>query len=275
MKAIPFAAIGGLALFATLPFATALSAQEGGGASEIVVTGRRISNSISPIQLASPNPPVIGLKRMADSAVRNIEIVSDSREAGMRKREVQAMLLDAIDRAKRDGFNLVTGQFELVEVTRANWQDQFPGLAGKANATEEDDEDEEDEDDGGNVPQAAFEDDGSTAIIRLKVKTKLDGSIGSAQQKISAFIKSVPANGRAQIQQKGGLALTIINPEQYRDEIYRRVAAGAKHAISFYGPEYGLDVTGLDQGIAWKQVSNTEVFLYIAYGFSIRRSTTP
>ncbi len=269
MKAIPF--VGGLALLATLPFATAVFAQD--GASEIVVTAQRLSNSVSPLQLASPNPPVIGLKRMADSAVRNIEIVSDSREAGMRKREVQAMLLDAIDRAKRDGFNLVTGQFELVEVTRANWQDQFPGLAGKATATEDEDDDE-DEDDGDNAPQAAFEDDGSTATIRLKVKTKLDGSIGSAQQKIGAFVKSVPANGRAQIQQKGGLALTIINPEQYRDEIYRRISAGAKHAITFYGPDYGLDVTGLDQGIAWKQVSNTEVFLYIAYGFSIRRATT-
>lgn len=272
MKAIPFAALGGLALFATMNFAPALFAQDGGGGSEIVVTAQRLSNSVSPLQLASPNPPVIGLRRMADSAVRNIEIVSDSREAGMRKREVQAMLLDAIDRAKRDGFNLVTGQFELVEVTRANWQDQFPGLAGKANAaTDEDDEDEDDEDD---AAPAAFEDDGSTATVRLKVKTKLDGSIGNAQQKISAFVKSVPANGRAQIQQKGGLALTIINPEQYRDEIYRRIAAGAKQAVSFYGPEYGLDVTGLDQGIAWKQVSNTEVFLYIAYGFSIRRSTT-
>ncbi|MBY8825094.1 hypothetical protein [Sphingomonas colocasiae] len=267
MKAIPFAAFGGLALFATIPFAPALFAQDGAG--EIVVTAQRLSNSVSPIQLASPNPPVIGLKRMADSAVRTIEIVSDSREAGMRRREVQAMLLDAIDRAKRDGFNLVTGQFELVEVTRANWQDQFPGLAGKPNATEDDeDEDDEDEDD---AAPAAFEDDGSTATVRLKVKTKLDGSIGSAQQKIGAFVKSVPANGRAQIQPRGGLALTIINPEQYRDEIYRRIAAGAKHANSFYGPDYGLDVTGLDQGIAWKQVSNTEVFLYIPYGFSIRK----
>ena len=78
MKAIPFAALGGLALFATMPVAPALFAQDGGG-SEIVVTAQRISNSVSPIQLANPNPPVIGLKRLADSAVRTIEIVSDSR----------------------------------------------------------------------------------------------------------------------------------------------------------------------------------------------------
>ena len=69
--------------------------------------------------------------------------------------------------------------------------------------------------------------------------------------------------------QKGGLALTIINPEQYRDEIYRRIATASKHAATFYGSEYGLDVNGLDNAIAWKQVSNTEVFLYIPYTFTV------
>jgi hypothetical protein len=258
MKAFAFAGLG-LALLAS----PLLAQDDSAGGGEIVVTGMR--NSLSGPATVIQQPPVIGLKRMADSAVRTIEIVSDSREEGMRKREVQAMLLDAIDRAKRDGFSLVIGQFELIEVTRANWQDQFPALAGKVDSAEDDDDDDE------NNTQATFEDDGRTATVRLKVKTKLDGSIGNAQQKINGFVKSVPATGRSQIAQKGELALTIINPEQYRDEIYRRIAAGSKHAITFYGPEYGLEVTGLDGSIAWKQVSNTEVFLYIPYGFSIRK----
>ncbi len=262
MKAIYYAAIGGLALFAAPSFAQ----DDDGGSGELIVTAMR-RNSVSPLSIADAQPPVIGLKRLADSAVRNIEIVSDSREADMRKREVQAMLLAAIDRAKRDGLSLVTGQFELVEVTRANWEDQFPGLGGKV--AEEEDEDDDDYDDVDEAPGPAFEDDGSNARVRLKVKTKLDGSIGNAQAKISSFAKAVPVTGRSQIEQKGGLALTIIKPEQYRDEIYRRIADGAKHAVGFYGPDYSVDVSGLDDAIAWKQVSNTEVFLYIPYSFSI------
>lgn len=236
---------------------------------EVVVTASRRSQSLSdvPISIALPQPPVIGLKRQADSAARNIEIVSDSREADMRKREVQAMLLAAIDRAKAAGFSLVTGQLTLVEVTRANWQDQFPGLSGKADAEDDDDEDYDDD----NGSQSAFEDDGSNATVRLRVKTKLDGSIDNAQAKITGFVKSVPVTGRSQMRQKGGLALTIVNPEQYRDEIYKRIAAGAKHAVSFYGPEYGVDVSGLDRDINWQQVSNTEVFLYIPYSFSVQK----
>ena len=262
MKALAFAVLGCLAFVAS----PLLAQDDDSGSNEIIVTGTR--NSLSRPGVIIQPPPVIGLKRIADSAVRTIEIVSDSREEAMRKREVQAMLLDAIDRAKRDGFSLVTGQFELVEVTRANWQDQFPALAGKEDSTG-DDEDDDDDDNGKAAP--AFEDSAGTATVHLKVKTKLEGSIGSAQLKINAFVKSVPATGRSQIRQKGALALTIINPEQYRDEIYSRIATGSKHAVTFYGPEYGLDVTGLDKSIAWKQVSNTEVFLYIPYEFAVRK----
>jgi hypothetical protein len=263
MKAFAFAALAGVALLA-MP----ILAQDG-DSSEIVVTAQMRTNA-SGVTITMPAPPVIGLKRQADSAVRNIEIVSDSRDEDMRKREVQAMLFAAIDRAKREGLFLVTGEYELVEVTHANWKEQFLGLAEKVDAEENDDEDENNyDDDDDNKPKLAFEDDGSTTTIRLKLKTKLDGSIGDAQKKIASFAKSVPVTGRSQISQKGGLSLTIINPEQYRDEIYRRIADGAKHSVSFYGIEYGVDVTGLDKAIAWKQVSNTEVFLYIPYEFSI------
>jgi hypothetical protein len=199
--------------------------------------------------------------------VRRIEIVSDSREADLRQREVQAMLLAALDRAQREGMSLVTGHYEVVEVTRDNWRDAFPALAGRP-AEDEDDDDDDDEED---KPEPGFEDDGSTATVRLLVKTRLEGSIASAQQKITAFVKAVPATGRSQIEQKGGLALTIINPDQYRDEIYRLVAAGAKHAASFYGEDYGVTVTGLNRDVAWAQVSNTEIFLYIPYSFTVSK----
>ncbi len=267
MKAIAKAALCGVALFAA-----PLIAQDDAGMNEVVVTGTRINrnslSSLDPISIYTPpSPPVIGFKRQADSAVRNIDIVSDSREEDMRRREVQAMLLDAIDRAKTAGFSLVTGQLELVEVTRANWQDQFPELAGKVKDADEDEDDDDDDDEG----QMAYEDDGGSTVIRLKVKTKLDGSISNAQQKISGFIKGVPATGRSLIVPQGGLSLTIINPDQYRDEIYKRIATGATHAVSFYGPEYGVEVVGLDRDVAWQQVSNTEVFLYIPYSFKIEK----
>ena len=270
MKAFAKTALCGVALFAAPLIAQDEYVDVDDSNEMLVVTGQRISNSASAISIAQLQPPVIGFKRQADSAVRNIEIVSDSREEDMRRREVQAMLLDAIDRAKAGGFSLVTGRLELVEVTRANWQDQFPELSGKAKEDDGDDDDD-DYDDDENEDQSVYENNSSSTTIRLKVKTKLDGSINNAQQKISGFIKSVPATGRSLIVPQGGLSLTIINPDQYRDEIYKRIATGAQHAVSFYGPEYGVEVTGLDSDVAWQQVSNTEVFLYIPYSFKIEK----
>jgi hypothetical protein len=266
MKRTLYAMLGGLALFA----APAHAQDE-----MIVVTGSRIAtgNRLSPLEIAALAPPVVGLRRQADSAVRNVEIVSDSREEGMRRDEVQAMLLAAIDRAAGEGVTLVTGEYELVELTRDNWRDQFPGLAGRDHEADEvtDDEDEDDYDDEDDAPALSFEDDGSTMRVRLKVKTRLDGSVDDAERKITAFVRRVPVTGRSQIEQHGGLALTIIRPEQYRDVIYGRIAEAAKAAVAVYGPDYGLEVTGLDNAIEWQQVSNTEVFLFIRYHFTVRK----
>ena len=134
MKAVSYIALAGL-IFCTVP----LVAQDDGGLGEIIVTGSRRSTNSNIVIIP---PPVIGLKRQADSAVRNVEIISDSRDEDLRKTEVQAMLFAAIDRAKRDGFSLVTGQFEIVEVTRANWKDQFPGLVIKDKNAQDDVEDD-------------------------------------------------------------------------------------------------------------------------------------
>jgi hypothetical protein len=270
MKPLARIAVLGLALLASPLLA---QDDDGGSGSEyIVVTGTRMSGPAATLPLVERRP-VIGLRRAADNAVRQIEIASDSREEDMRRDEVEAMFLAALDRAKREGLSLVTGEFEVTEVTRENWRNLFPGLAGTPDPGADDLDDEDydyDDDDSGRV-KPGYEDDGSIATLRLRIRTRLTGSVADAQRRINTFVQAVPATGRSEIRQKGDLALTIVNPEQYRDEIYKRIAAGVQRAAGFYGPEYSAEITGLDREIAWAQVSNTEVFLYIPYGFVIAK----
>ncbi len=266
-------------LSAGLVLMAAPAMAQDGDAENIVVTAYRRSSS-GPVPVVEPRP-VIGIRRQADSAIRSVEITSDSEDDGLRRREVRAMLLDAIDRAAKKGFNIVTGQFTVTEVTRANWQELFPDLArGSASNYSDDDEswqeddsddDNDDDEDDDAKPKPSFADDGSETILRLKVKTKLAGTIDEAERKIGGFVKSVPVNGRSLMKQKGALALTIIKPEQYREEIYRRVAEGAKYAAAFYGPEYGLEVTGLHSGVSWEQISETELFVFLRYNFVVKK----
>ena len=272
MKPIAWIAAINLALVAN-PTA-AQEEVDGGGSEYIVVTGSRVQGPVAGLAVADRRP-VVGLRRAADNAVRQIEITSDSREEKMRRDEVEAMFLAALDRARRDGLSLVTGEFEVTEVTRENWRNMFPDLAGTPDPAADDedddyDDDDYDDDDSGRV-RPGYEDDGSIATLRLRVRTRLTGSIADAQRQITTFVQAVPANGRSEIRQKGDLALTIVNPEQYRDEIYQRIAAAVQRAAGFYGPEYGAEITGLDREIAWAQVSNTAVFLYIPYSFVIEK----
>lgn len=226
------------ALLATAILLTAapLAAQEN-SLGEIIVTAQRSSSANY-----TDEQPVIGLRRPADSAVQPIWITSDSRDEATRKREIHEMLLSAIKRADAAGVQLVSGNFDLIQVTAANYRD----LVFER----------------GNRPDMSR--------IDLYVKAKLAGSTGDAQKRLDDFIRAVPASGRSLMEKRGELTLTIINPDQYRDQIVKLVAAAAHHSAAAFGTEYGVSVSGLDGELAWSRISGTEVFLYIPYRFTIQ-----
>lgn len=204
---------------------------------EVVVTAQRASAGyLADVQ------PVVGLRRTADSAIQRVQFTSDSREEDVRKREIHAMLEAAIRRAESAGVELVTGDFELTKVTLANYK----GLLFQR----------------GSRPD--------TSEIGLFVKAGLAGSVGSAQERIDNFVKGVPANGRALIEKRSGITLTIKNPDQYRTEIVKLIAAEGLKTAAAFGPDYGVDVSGLNEQLAWAQASPTEVFLYLPYDFTVR-----
>ena len=204
---------------------------------EVVVTAQRAS-----ADYLSDEQTVVGLRRTADSAIQPVKFTSDSREEDMRKREIHAMLEAAIRRAEGAGVELVTGDFELTRVTLANYKDLAFGRGQRPDTSE----------------------------IGLFVKAGLAGSVGSAQSRIDTFVRAVPPNGRALMEKGGGITLTIINPDQYRPEIVRLVAAEALKTAAAFGPDYGVEVAGLNEQLIWAQASATEVFLYIPYRFSVR-----
>lgn len=203
---------------------------------EIIVTGNRLNAGY-----AQENRPVIGLRRQADSAVRTLSFSSDSRDEATRKKEIHTMLAAAIDKAAASGVELVVGNFELTPVTKTNYQELPLNWAGRVD----------------------------TSKVDVMVKVKLAGSSVSAGQRIDAFVKGLSRTGRGAIDQGGGLTLTIVNPDQYRDAIVKMVAEDARSRAAFFGPDYAVQITGIDGQVFWSQVSGTDVFLYIPYRYQI------
>jgi hypothetical protein len=203
---------------------------------EVVVTASRQN-----APYAQQNRPVVGLRRPADSAAMHLTISSDSRDAGDRTREIQTMLAAALDRAPAAGVELVMGNFELIPVTKANYKSLPLQYGGRVD----------------------------TSRVDLMIKTRLTGSAADAQKLLKAFADGLPKAGRGVVEPVSGFTLTIVNPDQYRDQIVQLVAESARRYSAMFGPDYGVQVSGIDGQIAWSQVSPTEVFLYVPYSYTV------
>lgn len=223
-------------LFAVMASATPAQDANAPPLGEVVVTANRLNAPYS-----VPNRPVVGLRRRADSAVMRLTISSDSRDEADRTREIQAMLAAALDRAGPAGVELVIGSFELVPVTQANYR-TLPLLPG------------------GRV---------DTSRVELMLKVKLTGTAADAQKRLTDFAAALPNTGRGVVEPAYGVTLTIVNPDQYRDQIVQLVADSARKYSAMFGADYGVQVSGIDGQIAWSQVSPTEVFLYIPYSYTV------
>ncbi len=226
--------LAAIVCFAAMPLMAQQPPSDGFG--EILVSANRQN-----APFAQEGRPVIGLRRTADSVVMTIGFSSDSRDGAVRKQEIHAMLASALDRAAGSGVELVTGNFGLEPVTKVNYKNLY--LAGGPRV--------------------------DTNVVSVMVKIKFSGSLEAAQQKMSAFIKSVPRSGRGAIESNELVSLTIINPDQYRVQIIQLVADDARKQAAVFGPDYAVQISGIDNPVIWSRISVTEVFLYIPYKFSI------
>jgi hypothetical protein len=203
---------------------------------EVLVTAQRQN-----AKFYRQDRPVVGLRRQADGAVMSFTITSDTRDEPTRRQEIHTVVLAAIDRAAASGFELVSGSFQLEKITRENYK-ELPLLpAGRID----------------------------TSMVVLMVKTGLDGSADSTQMRLLAFLKTLKKSGRATMETTGTITLTVINPDQYRDQIIGLVAEDARHNAAIFGPGFSFNVSGIDLPVGWSQVSSTEVFLFLPYRYNI------
>ena len=212
----------------------------------IVVTGSRQDRSATNAYFRSGNngPAAIGITRRADYFVTPLFVSSDSRDRDARTEELFTMLAATLERAEAQGITLVAGRYKLAPVTLANMR-ELPIV-------------------GGSRP------DTSRVQIYARIPiTSSEPSVRGTAEQISDFVKQVPATGRSFID-VGSTGLAIDNPEQYRADVVRHIAAESRSYAAMFGNGYGVEITGLHGDLYWQQSSETEVFLYIEHNFVIK-----
>jgi hypothetical protein len=223
---------------ALLTFGTAALAQEGyvPPLGEVMVGANRQN-----APFYRQDRPLVGLRRSADAAVMAFTITSDSRDNAVRKQEIQAVVAAAIGKAKAAGFELVIGNFQLEPLTDQNRNDLNYEYGGRID----------------------------TSRVTIMAKTRLDGSADAARKRLETFINSIKGTGRATVESGGTIQLTVVNPDQYRDQVLKLVADDAHRNAALFGPEFTFNIAGTDQPVVWTQVSSTEVFLFVPYHYTI------
>jgi hypothetical protein len=154
------------------------------------------------------------------------------------------MLEETIRLAGKDGIALVAGEYRLQALTTETLSDLSYGSGDRPDTTR------------------------IKIYARLPVGGKF-ARVDDVDEAIAAFVKAVPATGRSYIQ-TGGTDLAINNPQAYRGEVVKAIADEARRYAAMFGPDYGIEIRGLDSELFFKQASETEVFLFIEHNFVIR-----
>lgn len=207
---------------------------------EVVVTGtRRETDGFD------ESRPVVGLRRAADFAILDVTVAGDTRDAEKRRSEILAMVKSAIELAPKFGVDLATGNEVVEPLTLANYRD-----LGFSND---------------NRPDT----DRTSFLAKVRIGNGVDGA--TARDRINRFVKAVPAVGRAEIRGSGSdLTLSLVGPDKFRGEILDIIAADAKAVSGRLGPDYGVEIKGLDRPVEWARAGLTEVFLYVPYNMVVR-----
>ncbi len=225
--------------FALLAFPTAAFAQDFGADEVVVTASRRESDGFD------DSRPVVGLRRAADFAIVSVTIAGDTRDQARRRSEILDMVKSAIAQAPKYGVDLATGDEVVEPLTLDNYRN-LPMMND-------------------NRPDT----DRTRFLAKVRLGNGVDGA--TARERIAKFVKAVPAVGRAEIRgSTDDLTLSIVAPDKYRGDILDIVAADAKAMAARLGPDYGVEIKGLDRPVEWARAGLTDVFLYVPYNMVVR-----
>lgn len=204
---------------------------------EIMVTAQRIEqDDYSDFQ------PAVGLRRSADFLVQAVTIRGDTRDADQREIEIRKMLTGAVKVASNRGVELAQGDFIITRLTLENVE-ELELVSDRRPDSER---------------------------VDFLVKASLSGrTVKQAQEVIRDFIKAVPENGRAQMDEMGDASLSVVGPDSYRDQIIAAVSEDAKRQAAIVGSDYAVELTGLNMPVQWTRAGPGEVLLFIPYELKV------
>lgn len=219
-------------------------------AQEMIVTAQRRAqsdyNGGYANGVVATQRPIINLKRTADYVVQPVRLTGDTRDATVRKNDLNATLRNMIAGAPKAGVELATGDYVVEPLTLTNYGALNYASDGR--------------------PDTSM----TTFLVKVKLVPGMD--LAAAKTQITRFVDSVTKVGRSTLMVVGEPTLSVVNPDQYRGQIADLIAADAATMTVKFGTGYGVVVTGLDRPVEWARAGPVEVFLYLPSTYTVTRN---
>jgi hypothetical protein len=203
---------------------------------EVVVTGMRSSDM---------SLPGVIYKRTGDFLLLEVNISNDTRDAAERKKEIYTTLKNAIANAKKDSsieLSLVEEGF-VIPLTLENYEIEL---------------------------RDGSRQDTSEANIRVKTKISVqENDPTKLLDKLKKFTSSVPVNGRTEFSAVGSVDVSVVNPNQYRQQILDLIAKDIKNVTGMLGEDYKVVIDGIDKPVEWIRSGPLQLSLYVPYSYKV------
>jgi hypothetical protein len=112
--------------------------------------------------------------------------------------------------------------------------------------------------------------DTSEVTVCIKVKVIPGASNAAALfERLKSFPSSIKPAGRSAIDVAGNPELTIINPDQYREQVVKLYAADSRLVTSALGADYRVITRGIDRQLQWVRDGLINVVIYIPYEYDV------
>lgn len=206
---------------------------------EIVVTASRRASSYESLV-----PPTVSIKQRADFAIASLEINNDTRDMSQRMGEVREALRGLLARTRSGA------------ITLAIVDDDVGIVRPFSLAAAED------------LIRAGRRADTSSITIRLRTAIDEDDTLEGVLARFAAFVEAAPKPGRTEME-VGDLQLTMVNVDRYREPLLSAIAQDGRRTAELFGSGYAIEVTGLENQVAWLRTGDLQLTLFIPYDMSV------
>jgi hypothetical protein len=206
---------------------------------EIVVTGARLERYENLVL------PAVTQTRRADAVLVDAAISSDSRDAGLREREIRATLEDMARRARASDVTISLRQDDVLRPFAVDLAMRLLDYGGRA--------------------------DSSQVVVQLRTATRgADDTLDAARQRFTRFVDSIAENGRATVDfDEDEIQLTIVDLPQYRAPLMAAIVADGRSVAAAMGERFRPEISGLESPVAFRRSGDLDLTLFINYALRV------